>query len=311
MGLDAALREFGLQAPPADVVGALPDLSPATQDAFLAARPVSAAQAPLYTRRVLALVLETAPVASDALCEELASCLAEGDGEATHLSYRVAPATWLTLRSVARRNEVGLRLWPAARLLGEWLLGRSWRGRRVVELGAGVGLCGLCCALRDADSVVLTDADPAVLDNLRYTTEALNAGLAPRTRVLALDWADFGDLRALLGPTDLVLAADCVYDPAAAPALAALCRAFADNFPAADLVLANAIRTRETWAACLRAFADRGLRVEPLHDGALPLPEEPVFSSARDWADLKRQVHDAAIALVAVRKADSHLGPGQ
>lgn len=46
------------------------------------------------------------------------------------------------------------------------------KGKRVLELGAGCGLVGLVCALAfDAKSVLITDGDYQVLNNLRYNVQ--------------------------------------------------------------------------------------------------------------------------------------------
>ena len=56
-------------------------------------------------------------------------------------------------------------LWPAASKLVEVLGAKpfgAWSGRRVLELGAGVGLVGAACAALGA-SVVVTDCQVAML----------------------------------------------------------------------------------------------------------------------------------------------------
>jgi len=47
------------------------------------------------------------------------------------------------------------------------------KNKRVLELGAGVGLCGVACATEKlgAAEVMVTDGDCAVLENLRYNVE--------------------------------------------------------------------------------------------------------------------------------------------
>ena len=59
----------------------------------------------------------------------------------------------------------GERLWhgshEALKLLEEGRL--AVRGRRLLELGCGLGLLGLSCALQGAETVLLTDYDPELL----------------------------------------------------------------------------------------------------------------------------------------------------
>ena len=99
-------------------------------------------------------------------------------------------------------NETGGRVWEAALGLGAYLLAlergglepcRSLlRDRRVaLELGAGPGLPGLLLARmgESIERVVLTDAVPATLDNLRRNVAQLEPPhAAARCHVAALDW---------------------------------------------------------------------------------------------------------------------------
>lgn len=92
-------------------------------------------------------------------------------------------------------------------------------GRRVLELGCGLGVPSLVAA-RAGASVLATDADPDALDLLRRNA-TLNEVPLETARV---DWAAPGDLvdRA---PFDLVLAADVMYErEAVAPLLELLPR---------------------------------------------------------------------------------------
>ena len=97
-------------------------------------------------------------------------------------------------------------VWPAAVALGRHLVGLDLAGRRAIELGAGVGLAGLAAA-RAGARVLLTDLSDEALDFARRNAE-LN-GLA--VECARLDWFEDGDA-APLGPFDLVLAADVLYE---------------------------------------------------------------------------------------------------
>lgn len=67
---------------------------------------------------------------------------------------------------------VGYVMWSAAVILARWLHAHpeAVRGKRVLEVGAGLGLCGLVAA-RHASAVLYTDFNPAVLRNLRHNVE--------------------------------------------------------------------------------------------------------------------------------------------
>lgn len=152
-------------------------------------------------------------------------------------------------------DALGVRTWGAAPYLARYLLqhyaAAPCRPRRALELGAGTGLVGLAWAQWMAThtpdfEVVLTDHHATVLANL-----ALNAehNALPQVRVQRLDWQavydahhgpssyattaqtlpDDNDARAAAYGTvaddarfDLLIAADCIYDPWHARWLAAV-----------------------------------------------------------------------------------------
>ncbi len=76
---------------------------------------------------------------------------------------------------------LGWRVWGAARLLSRLLAASPdvVRDKRVLELGAGVGLCGLLCSALGAREVTLTDALPGLLSTLAASAALQADGAAP------------------------------------------------------------------------------------------------------------------------------------
>eukprot|EP00903_Cladosiphon_okamuranus_P021165 g19441.t1 len=119
----------------------------------------------------------------------------EEEEEGAFFSFRVAN----------RDNEVGLRVWEAGRALSEFCLAHSGllEGKRVLELGAGVGMTGMAVATScGARQVVLTDYAPKVLSNLEHNVKInhkllrngdRNAPPHPSADVAVrfLDWTDY------------------------------------------------------------------------------------------------------------------------
>lgn len=83
--------------------------------------------------------------------------------------------------------------------------GAAPRGRRVLELGSGCGLSGLC-ASRLGAAVTLSDCGEVLLGNLRKNCDANGV----RCEVRRLDWAGPG---GDAGRFDVLLGADLVYNP--------------------------------------------------------------------------------------------------
>ncbi len=107
-------------------------------------------------------------------------------------------------------------IWPSAIALARYVSTRSLHGRRVIELGCGVGLPSVA-ALNQGAEVTATDHYQVALEFTRYNAR-INAG--HNLTVAHLDWhspaaKDFGKF-------DLVLAADVLYEQRNVPALAAL-----------------------------------------------------------------------------------------
>ena len=93
---------------------------------------------------------------------------------------------------------------------------KLFKGKRVLELGAGLGLTGLACAAwTEAEAVDLTDGDPAVVATLQRSIRLNEAsGVFGETRVRGslLHWDTSGASRSELSEQyDIILAGDTVY----------------------------------------------------------------------------------------------------
>ncbi|MBI1948475.1 MAG: methyltransferase domain-containing protein [Deltaproteobacteria bacterium] len=148
------------------------------------------------------------------------------------------------------RAPYGGVLWDAAPCLAAVLLRRDLAGRRVVELGCGLGLVALACA-RAGAQVLATDVDETALQATRRA--AAHAGLSIATGMFDVTAA------APLPKADVVVAADLLYEPALAAALAR--RAREGLAAGACVVIGDPGRVgRAAFAAALGAHA----RFEPV-----------------------------------------------
>jgi predicted nicotinamide N-methyase len=104
----------------------------------------------------------------------------------------------------------GAALWPAAVALGHALCARPdvVRGKRVLELGAGVGLGSLVAKKLGAD-VTASDMHPDMAELCRFNAEA-NGLSVPYT---AFDWAD----ESFAERYDTIIGSDLLYDPKLTP----------------------------------------------------------------------------------------------
>ncbi|OJW14729.1 MAG: hypothetical protein BGO49_16885 [Planctomycetales bacterium 71-10] len=118
-------------------------------------------------------------------------------------------------RAIVRKTNrlpYGVSLWPSSIALGHEVAGRGeeFRGRRVLELGAGTGLPGIVAAALGAN-VVQTDKDELALHLARRNAEA--NGLAIEHR--EADWESWDDTSRY----DWILGADVLYGDSLRPRL--------------------------------------------------------------------------------------------
>ena len=108
-------------------------------------------------------------------------------------------------------------LWPSALVLAAALARRDLTGVRTVELGCGLGLGAIAAAIAGGD-VVATDIDR---DAVAFARENSRRVLGRRLVTIRADIADPPDALRALAPFDLVIAADVLYTPPLAAAVAA------------------------------------------------------------------------------------------
>lgn len=117
-------------------------------------------------------------------------------------------------------QSTGLGLWMGGDVIVEYLLKDNHasliRNKRVLELGSGVGLCGLVAYHLGASQVVLTDGDTSVLENLRfnisqnvYERETKEEPIITCTQLI---WGrDAQSILARHQQPQVIIAADCLY----------------------------------------------------------------------------------------------------
>lgn len=107
------------------------------------------------------------------------------------------------------------QLWPSGRVLAEAMAGHDIEGKRILELGCGLGLSSLVLQRRGA-TIVATDHHPLAEPFLAYNS-ALNA--LPSVVYRELRW----DVpHTTLGQFDLVIGSDILYESGHAAQLAIL-----------------------------------------------------------------------------------------
>ncbi|KAK5135454.1 hypothetical protein LTR08_005242 [Meristemomyces frigidus] len=160
---------------------------------------------------------------------------------------------------------------------GSW----SVMGERVLELGAGVGLCGIVATLAGAEEVVMTDYPaPVVLANLRANAHnAVPNYLVSRYRVEAHEWGDVSSVLAVdfAHKSSRIIAADCYWMPDQHLCLVQSMRHFLTLGPEGRIFAISGFHTgRAKLAAFFDVAVEEGLDVEEIY-------EEDAEGNRRVW----------------------------
>eukprot|EP01065_Artemidia_motanka_P009600 TRINITY_DN14926_c0_g1_i1.p1 TRINITY_DN14926_c0_g1~~TRINITY_DN14926_c0_g1_i1.p1 ORF type:complete len:560 (+),score=191.37 TRINITY_DN14926_c0_g1_i1:48-1682(+) len=122
------------------------------------------------------------------------------------------------LGSVLDHNLIAQVVWPAAHPFAEWCAGAegvaTLKGKHVLELGSGCGLCGVIAAAH-ARRVVLSDVDEVSLEMCRCATELPENG-SRGLSVSRLRWGNAEQAEAVVADNggllfDVVIGADVFY----------------------------------------------------------------------------------------------------
>jgi len=169
-----------------------------------------------------------------------------------------------------RGRGIAWRIWPAAHVLLQHLENSAplssdlW----VLELGAGVGLVGICCASWGAKKVFLTDLDEA-LPALKRSVAANEECVSAKVQVCKLAYGDIEALHLLLqdipiGADLLVVGSDLTYWESLYEPLAITMKEILDVHPKTKILLAH---TKRDWGGTEKRFftkllSQNGLNVD-------------------------------------------------
>jgi len=217
-------------------------------------------------------------------------------------------------RSHPMLRACGCKLWPSSLVLLSYL-GKTpavVKGKAVVELGSGSGLCGITAWQLGARRVVLTDVNPSVLKLLKHNV-ALNQaqerleGDELGLCVQKLDWRSRMDMKELrdahpdvtIAGFDIVIASDCIYEDAAIAPLWHTVTQLLSHNNGAKMIIANELRYPSLSAAFVAAAPTYGFCcsvVDPADflDSAdlQKFPIKSVSPGSGDWAKIPLYVFE-------------------
>ena len=125
-------------------------------------------------------------------------------------------------------------VWQSGEVLAKLMADYDIVGRRILEVGCGVGLASLVLNKRQAD-ISATDIHPSANRNLRYNSRLNNDRDIPFLRT---SWEDTRDER--FGLFDLIIGSDVLFEPDHAEKLADFIELYAR--PCCEVILVDAGR---------------------------------------------------------------------
>lgn len=225
--------------------------------------------------------------------------------ESCYICFRLPPCNdkILKIRIYPYHNDVALRLWEAGATLAEYFMHypEQVQGKRILELGAGVGLTGLviagCCGAKD---IFLTDFTEAcrvnMAHNILINQDWLHETQQPATTVKQgyLEWSSFidssshevaDDLPAskehdqacleAFSSADIMIAADVTYDIGSLMPLVAIVLQFLQKSPSTKKAIFGITkRNMNTFNTFIELLKEKGIVYEWIWSGqdCPPLP---------------------------------------
>ncbi|GAA5938087.1 hypothetical protein JCM10213_000828 [Rhodosporidiobolus nylandii] len=166
------------------------------------------------------------------------------------------------------RDKHASVVWNASILLADKIASEEIvvEGKRVLEVGCGLGLPGIVAARKGASKVVLSDFDDEkmLLDTAHAVEEALPSSVQQRIEVAGHTWGtSIEPLRRASSSYDLILVADCVWETTLHAPLIRTLSALLAACPSAVIHFAAGFHTgRAVIAAFLAAAEEVGIGEE-------------------------------------------------
>ncbi|XP_017110956.1 protein-lysine N-methyltransferase EFM3 [Drosophila elegans] len=267
--------------------------------------PVRRSYLEAFLKQLMHLLKDQEDVHDD-IYSNLCVRMGEAPGSGTSYAYKhylMGPGAHITLResnSFVSEGTTGLCTWEAALALADYVLQHRdlVRGKNVVELGAGAGLLGILLKLPALElkvgQVLLTDgSEPCV--QLMLENIALNFNdkeqEEEKPQAEQLDWNSVSEFPwKCHAETDLLLAADVIYDDSQFDALlGALDYFYSRRGGQLETLLASTVRNVDTLHKFMAQLGIHGYKVTPCAN---------VSACASHFC----RDHTAAVQIISIRR---------
>lgn len=141
-------------------------------------------------------------------------------------------------------GDTGCAVWDAAIYLAKFLESNPLlvENKKILELGSGLGLCGIACAHIGAKKITMTDLDYILPTTL---TNVARNNVSGKVEVKHLDWNDC--IYDTLGEIDLIIASDTVWISSLVDSFANVILESIRRNPDAQILISNQKRSEVVW----------------------------------------------------------------
>lgn len=155
-------------------------------------------------------------------------------------------------------------LWPSSQVLANYMLDYDIAGKRILEVGCGIGLASILLNQRNAD-ITATDYHPQVEYFLDRNT------LLNNNKNITFERADWADTHSELGLFDLIIGSDLLYEDQHIALLAAFINRHAS--PQCKVILVDPGRGRKNKISnTMQEFGFTSNHIKPEHTDYLDEP---------------------------------------
>jgi 2-polyprenyl-3-methyl-5-hydroxy-6-metoxy-1,4-benzoquinol methylase len=118
--------------------------------------------------------------------------------------------------------STGIGCWLSSYVMIPWLIQNKeiLKGKKILELGAGVGICGIVAASFSPLDVTISDHDTEIIDLISRNIERNTTQMPIRPKAKMMEWCDDEKKETY----DVIIASDCIYKSTADSFLSAVFR---------------------------------------------------------------------------------------
>lgn len=113
---------------------------------------------------------------------------------------------------------VGGKIWKSSFVLSSLLISQklskfiNFDNKKILEIGAGAGICGLVCSKKNIKNIIITDRDSGCLQliekNIEFNAEKINKNLI---EIKNFDWTNENEIKDFKGKYDIIIGSDLLY----------------------------------------------------------------------------------------------------